>query len=149
MNKKIVVMILFVFCLIATILISVFGKLPEDASRTPVESIEFIDPTTEDGKCKLTSDGDKLIEVIFGTTEYQLNYKINPDFATEQDVKFVIVNGADYATVSDTGLVTFEKEYSITVKIYSNFFDNKTDEVIIEFVGEKIEVIDPTIDPFA
>ena len=149
MNKKIVVLILFIFCLIATILISVYGKVPEDSSRTPVESIEFIDPTTDDGECKLNSSGEKIIEIETGTTEYQLNYKINPDYATEQNVTFVIINGAEFATISETGLITFTSEYSITVRIYSNFYDNKTDVVIIDFVGEKGEVIDPTDNPFA
>ena len=149
MNKKIVVLFLFIFCLIATILISVYGKMPEDSSRTPVQSIEFIDPETEDGECKLTSDGNKIIEIETGTTEYQLNYRINPDYATEQTVTFVIINGAEFATISETGLITFTSEYSITVRIYSNFYDNKTDVVIIDFVGEKIEVIDPGKNPFA
>ena len=149
MNKKIVVLFLFIFCLVATILISVYGKMPEDSSRTPVESIEFVDPTTDDGECKLTSDGNKIIEIETGTTEYQLNYRINPDYATEKNVTFVIINGAEFATISETGLITFTSEYSITIRIYSNFYDNKTDVVIIDFVGEKIEIIDPDKNPFA
>jgi hypothetical protein len=149
MNKKVVAMLLVVFCIIATIVISVFGKLPEDSYRTAVESIEFIDPTQEDDKCKLNSDGDKIIEIPVGTKEYQINYIINPSDATELDVTFVIINGAEYAEISKEGLITFTKEYSITVKIYSNFFDNKTDEVIILFGGDNVSIIPPDGNPFA
>ena len=142
-------MLLVVFCVIATIVISVFGKLPEDSYRTAVETIEFIDPTQEDDKCKLNSEGDKVIEIPVGTKEYKLNYIINPSDATELDVTFLIITGSEYAEVNDEGLITFNKEYSITVKIYSNFYDNKTDEVIILFGGENVEVIPPDGDIFA
>ena len=149
MNKKVVVMLLAVFCIIATIVMSVFGKLPEDAYRTPVQYIEFVDPTQEDGKCKVNSDEEKIIEIPFGTTEYQLNYFINPTDATELNVTFSIINGAEYAEVSQEGLITFNQEYSITVRIYSNFYDNKMDDVIILFGGDNVSVIPPDENPFA
>lgn len=149
MNKKVVVMILVVFCILATIIISVFGKMPEDSYRTAVESIEFIDPSKPDGKCDLNSDGEKLIYIEKGTKEYQLNYIINPTDATEQNVSFVIINGAEYSSVSEDGIVTFEKEYAVTIKIYSNFFDNETDIVIIDFGGGNTSIVPPTEDPFA
>ena len=148
MNKKVVVLLLAVFCIIATIVMSVFGKVPEDTYRTAVETIEFVDPTQEDDKCKVNSEGEKVIEIPMGTTEYQLKYVINPSDATELDVTFVIINGAEFAQVSEEGLVTFNKEYSITVKIYSNFYDNKTDEVIIVFGGDNVSVIPPGHNPF-
>lgn len=148
MNKKIVVMLLVVFCIIATILISVFGKVPEDSSRTPVESIEFIDPAKSDGKCMLNSDGEKIIYIEKGTSEYQLCYVINPNEASEKEVKFVIINGAEYATLTEEGLLVFEKEYSVTIKIYSNFYDNKTDTVIVDFGGGTTSVIPTEDNPF-
>lgn len=149
MNKKIVVLILAVFCIIATIVMSVFGKVPEDSSRTPVESIEFIDPTKEEGKCDLNSDGEKIIYLEKGTLEYKVNYVINPNNATETEVYFEIINGKEYASIDESGLVVFEKEYAITIKIWSNYFDNQTDTVILEFGGGNTSIIPPDVDPFA
>lgn len=149
MNKKIVILILAIFCIIATIVMSVFGKIPEDTTRNAVESIEFVDPTKADGKCELNEDGEKIIYIERGTTEYQINYIINPTDASELDVYFEIINGKQYASINETGFIVFEKEYTITVKIWSNYYDNKTDTVIIEFGGEITSVIPPTVDPFA
>lgn len=149
MNKKIVVLILVIFCILATIVMSIFGKVPEDSSRTPVESIEFIDPTKTNNKCEINEDGDKIIYIEKGTVEYQVNYIINPSNASELTVYFEIINGKEYASINETGLITFEKEYTVTVKIWSNYYDNKTDTVIIEFGGDNISIIPPTVDPFA
>lgn len=137
MNKKTVSLILIVCCLLLIIVVSVLGKVPDDESRTPVESIEFIDSRNPDGLCKVNDEDKKIIELEVGTTEYQLEYRINPTTATEQEVYFFIMGDDSIATVSEAGLVTFNKEASITVKIVSNYTDNKIDFVIIDFVGNK------------
>ena len=148
MNKKIIVLILIVFCLASTIVISIFGKVPEDSGRVAVNAIMFVDHSTEDGLCVENADGYKTINVERGTETYQLEWLINPSQATEQDVTFQIVNGQDYATVSKTGLVTFLMEYPVTVKIYSNMTDFKSDVVIISFVGNQNIIIPDEDDPF-
>ena len=117
------------------IVISIIGKAPDDASRTAVESIEFVDSRNSDGLCKVNDENKKIIELEVGTTTYQLEYVINPTEATEKEVYFFIMGDESIATVDDNGLVTFHKEASITVKIVSNYTDNKTDFVIIDFVG--------------
>ena len=137
MNKKTVSLILVVCCLLLIIVVSLIGKVPDDSSRTPVESIEFVDSRNADGLCKVNDEDKKIIELEVGTKEYQLEYRINPTEATEKEVYFFIMGDNSIATVSDTGLVTFHKEASITVKIVSNYTDNKIDFVIIDFTGNK------------
>ena len=137
MNKKTVSLILFVCCLSLIIIISVLGKAPDSSTKISVDSIEFIDSRNSDGLCKVNDEGKKIIELEVGTTEYQLEYRINPTTATEQEVYFFIMGDDSIATVSEAGLVTFNKEASITVKIVSNYTDNKIDFVIIDFIGNK------------
>lgn len=147
MNKKTVSLILALCCLLLIIVISVLGKVPDSSSKVSVESIEFVDSRNEDGKCMVNDEGKKIIKIERGTTTYQLEYVINPQEATEKDVHFYIMGDASIATVDETGLITFYKERAITVKIVSNFTDNKTDFVIIEFSGNISS--DITENPFA
>lgn len=147
MNKKTVSLILAVCCLSLIIIVSVLGKAPESSSKVSVESIEFVDSRNEDGLCKVNDENKKIISIPYGTETYQLEYVINPTEATEKDVYFFIMGDDSIATVDEYGLITFHKETSITVKIVSNYTDNKTDFVIIEFTGTQSE--DVTDNPFA
>jgi hypothetical protein len=88
MNKKIIVLLLVVFCLASTIIISVFGKLPEDSSIISVNAIMFVDTSKEDGMCEVNEEGYKVISLEKGTVEYQLEWLINPSEATDQSVSF-------------------------------------------------------------
>lgn len=151
MNKKIIILILAVFCIISTILVSVFGKVPEDNTRIAVESISFIDPTQKDNQCQLNENGTKIIYIERGTTQYQLHYVINPTDASEQEVYFELYSNSDVteiATVSETGLITFYHEATVTVQIFSNTYDFKKDIVIIEFKGPGHTVVPDDDDPF-
>lgn len=143
MNKKIVTLLLVIFSMIAAVIVSVFGKVPEDTTRVAVESISFIDPSKEDGQCAVNNDGEKVILIPRGTTTYQLEYIINPHDATELDVTFMIVSDEEHAEVSETGLLTFINEYIIRVRIYSNPLDFKFDTVLIDFSGDSDTIIDP------
>ena len=147
MNKKTVSLILIVCCLSLIILVSVLGKVPDSSSKVSVESIQFVDSRNEDGLCKVNDEDKKIIEIPRGTETFQLEYVINPTEATEKDVYFYIMGDSSFATIDENGLITFHKETSITVKIVSNFTDNKTDFVIIEFTGSIGE--DITDNPFA
>lgn len=148
MNKKIIVLLITVFSIIFVIAVSVFGKVPELDSRVPVQSIMFVDSSTEDGFCEVTEDGIKIIYLSRGTKEYQLEYLINPADATEQDVSFQILSGQEFASVTEDGLLTFSQEVPITVKIYSNLLDFKSDIVVIEFKGNTSTIIPDEEDPF-
>lgn len=148
MNKKIVFLLVAVFSILFVIIVSVFGKVPDNGSRVPVQSIIFVDNSTDDGFCKTNDNGEKIIYIQRGTAEYQLEYLINPEAASEKEVTFQIISGGDNASVDENGLITFNYEATITVKIYSNMIDFKSDIVIIEFKGNNSSVIPGEDDPF-
>ena len=135
MNKKIVTLIAAITCCLIILLVSILGAVPEETYRTAVESIEFTDASKVDGVCELTENDEKIIGIERGTTQYQLTYIINPTEATEKEVYFFLMCDESVATVTETGLITFFKEVTITAKIVSNYNDFKIDYVIIEFRG--------------
>ncbi len=137
MNKKIVALFLFVFCIIATVVIGIFGKIPDPASRIAVEEIAFIDRgrPSYNFAPEVNDDQEKLIKIQRGNATYQLEWQILPSNATDQSVRFIILSGAAYSSISTTGLITFHAEQSITIRILSNIRDDKSDIVIIEFIG--------------
>ena len=125
MSKKVVTMIAALFCCLIVVVSSLLGTLPDEEYRTPIESIEFIDPTKPDGVCEVGSNGRKIIKIEFGTKEYQLQYRINPSDATDQSVLFYINCDEDVATVNEAGLITFYKEISVTVRIFNTAMNRK------------------------
>jgi|GEM_PF-1437158 len=137
MNKKIVALFLFVFCVIAVVAIGVFGKVPDPASIIRVERIYFIDPSRpEHGfECELNEDGEKVIYIQRGNKTHQLYWRIEPENATDKSVSFVKMANGEFFEISSDGLITFKQEVSITVRIQSNIKDSKTDIVNIEFIG--------------
>ncbi|NLD26455.1 MAG: hypothetical protein GX661_03755 [Acholeplasmataceae bacterium] len=128
MNKKIVALFLFVFCIIAIVAIGVFGKIPDPPSSIAVEVISFKNYEYND-------DGEKIIYIQRGKSTYQLEWEINPQDATDQTVSFVILSNETFVEINKEGLITFFQEVPITVKIQSNEKDKKEDTVIIEFIG--------------
>lgn len=137
MNKKIVAFFLLIFCVIATVIIGVFGKVPDPASRIGVETIAFIDRgrPSENFEPERNIDNGKIIRIERGNDQYQLEWRILPSDATNQQVSFLILSGAAYSSVSPTGLITFLQEHSVTIRIQSNLQDNKSDTITVEFIG--------------
>jgi len=146
MNKKIITIILIVFCVASTIAISVWGSIPYGTNIIRVESIEIINPEKEDLKCDVNDDGEKIIELIRGTKTYQIEYQFNPTEPTDRTVYFDIISGKEYATIDDKGFITFNEEQIVTVRLYSNLDDGKHDIVLIMFKGNTGSNI--TDDPF-
>lgn len=138
MNKKIVALFLFVFCVVAVVAIGVFGKVPDPASIIRVEKIYFIDPSRpeNDFECEVNEDGEKVIKIQRGNETYQLHWRIEPENATDKKVSFVKVANGDFFEIDANGLITFKEEVSVTVKIQSNLKDLKSDTVNIEFIGK-------------
>ena len=67
MNKKIIILITVLFCLMSTILVSLIGKVPEDDSVVRVNAIMFVDNSTDDGLCEENEEGYKIIHIEKGT----------------------------------------------------------------------------------
>ena len=149
MNKKIVTLITAIFCCFIIVLVSLIGAISEDEYIIKVETIEFTDLTQIDGKCQLTEDGDKIIYIPYGTTEYQLTYIVNPSDATDLELKFTLQGvSEDLVSIdSKTGLITFHKEVAaVTAKINNINENGQWDFVTIEFGGYKdnVETKEPT-----
>ena len=137
MNKKIVALFLFVFCVIAVVAIGVFGKVPDPASIIRVEEIYFIDPSRpeHDFECELNDDGEQVIYIQRGNKTHQLYWQTKPEKATDQSGRSVKMANGGFFEVDDNGLITFTEEASMTIKIQSNIKDLKSDIVNIEFIG--------------
>ena len=107
MNKKLIVLILFVFLVLSVVFISLFGQQPKIEDST-VTDIYFVDENNE--KISLLEIDTKNVEAnedgLYVIT-IQLNYVVVPDDAANKNVifKFVDEETNNIATVSDTGLL--------------------------------------------
>lgn len=125
MNKKLIVLILFIFLLLSTVVISIFGKKP-DPPVVHVEEIVFV--AGEGDKTEVNEEG--LFVVIINIDEleetqgkyvikYQLNYILNPENAANKIVRFNVENPdqKDLVTFTSTGLVTIELSSKVSTDI--------------------------------
>ena len=121
MNKKLIVLILTVFMLLTTVIISIFGKQP-DPPVVHVETIEFYALETED--FEYTEEGILVVKIDIQALkksgdkyiiEYQLNYNIGPEDAANKMLHFNVEN-ADYKKLVDitsTGLMTISLDEKV------------------------------------
>lgn len=131
MNKKIIFLFLFICCILSTIAISVWGKVPESDGTIKVSQVEILDPTKEDQKCEINDEGNKIIIIKAKegeTLQYQLLAIVHPEDATDQKLIYTIRGSG--ATIDENGLITFTTLNSIRVLVRSN--NGQNDEVIIE-----------------
>lgn len=145
MNKKIVTIFLVIFCLLSTLVVGIWGKVPDSSTRIAVESITILDPTKDNQECAINDNGDKVILLEKGTLTYQIVYSISPEEPTDKSVFFSIISGKDNATIDESGLITFiEKNgntFGVTIEISSNLDDGKKDTVIIDFKGSGSQIM--------
>ena len=115
MKKSVIVLIAIIY--VAAIgLVSFYGlKFKVFEEVVPVESIELLNTGLNTDK-----NGEPFV-VIYpdsqGRRQYQLEYRVHPDNATDTKVSFAIDSPANAATVSETGLVVFEKSGSAKIFI--------------------------------
>lgn len=114
MNKKSLVLVIIVECVLAILLISFFGKAIESLyEKTLCTDIYFVD---DDGN-RLENDTLLRIDISDSKRDYQLKYVIEPSNASEKKVEFSATPN-EYVFIDKYGNVTFLKEYvdiSITV----------------------------------
>ena len=113
MNKKLIVLILFVFLLISTVLISLLGKKPDPDKVRANEIVIY--PNNGDNFSFI----DNQLIVVIDITDlektndkyvinYQINCEVKPDNAVNKNVIYNLYNVElkDYVTITPTGLVT-------------------------------------------
>ena len=114
MNKKSLVLVIIVECVLAILLISFFGKAIESLNeKTLCSDIYFVD----DYGNRLENDALLRIDISDSKTDYQLKYVIEPTAASDKKVEFSATPN-EYVIIDKYGKVTFLKEYvdvSITI----------------------------------
>lgn len=114
MNKKTLILVVLVECILAILLISIFGKAIESLyQKTLCTEIYFVDENGE----RIEEDALIVVDISDSNLDYQLNWVIKPDDATVKDVKFT-ASPSKYALIDKHGKLTFLQEnVSITVVI--------------------------------
>ena len=127
MSKKIVFIIVLIECILAVLLIGVFGGAIFSAiNKKPVTDLYF---TYQDGT--KIEDGITLeVELSDSVRDVQLYWAVLPDDASEQKVSFTC-SKPDAAVVNDAGVVTFFVDVSVTITVQSLDGSNKTDVIVI------------------
>ena len=169
MNKKLIVLILFIFLLLSVVVISLLGKKPEPPIQH-ASNIEFFVETLEpvfDEETKVIYDADVdqetgVITVNINVTNlekingyyvltYQLQYNIYPEASIDKRVLINTLHSSDseYITISEEGLVTicfaestFEKQFEIVIKSLDYAASSGAqDKIILNIIREKNEFI--------
>ena len=158
MNKKLIVLILFIFLLLSIVLISLLGKKPDppiqhasniDFVFESEENVQFDD--TVDRNCYVVTLDVTDLEKTDGyyVVIYQLKYIVYPETSVDKRVQINLLHSADeeYVTISEDGLVTikftnpgFEKSIEIVIKSLDiSASSGAQDKVILNIVREKVE----------
>ena len=123
MNKKIVVIVVIVECILAILLVSLLGAAIENAHKaTKCTDVYF---TNEDYE-KLRDD----YVIIVDTSKsigYQLYYVVSPDNTTDKSVIFE--SSSPDVDVSPTGYVTFIEDVPVTITVTAADGSNRSDTI--------------------
>ena len=130
MKKSVIVLIAIIY--VAAIgLVSFYGlKFKVFEEIIPVESVELLNTGL-----KVNDKGETYVVIRpdeKGRRQYQLEYRVRPDNATDTKVRFEISSASGTATVSETGLVVFEK--TDTAKVFIIAADGSNAEVAITII---------------
>lgn len=127
MNKKVVVLAVFLECILAVLLVSFFGKMIEDLRDSILcEEICFTYETGEK-----IEDG-TLLKVSLSPTKrsYQLHWTIDPSNASNKEVEF-ISSKPEYVVIDETGLVTFFVDVDVIVTVRTLDGSGRTDSITL------------------
>lgn len=126
MNKKIVVIVVIVECILAVLMVSLMGAAIENARKeTKCTEIYFTNSDYE----KLRDDYSIIVD-LSQSIGYQLYYVISPDNTTDKSVIFES-NKPDQVIVSPTGYVTFIDEVQVTITITAADGSNRSDSITL------------------
>jgi hypothetical protein len=113
MNKKIVVIVVIVECVLAILMVSLLGAAIENAHKAvKCTEIYFVD---KDGN-KLGNDAVIYVELKSTQRGYQLEYVIEPDNTADKTVQFES-SEPDKVSVTSTGYVDFYEDVQVTITV--------------------------------
>ncbi|MBR2303481.1 MAG: hypothetical protein IKA42_06745 [Clostridia bacterium] len=113
MNKKTIIMLTAIICVVSIILVSIFGQVPNFQTNVLVKTISiegYLDKNGNIIPCEKNNAGEDIIwldKIEAGETSIVLKWKINPNNASNPDVYFSTGIDDDSIVVSDQGIVTF------------------------------------------
>ena len=126
MNRKVVIIVVLVECILAVLLISFFGQaIFNNIRNVPANEVYFVN---QDG-VKIEEEAIE-VELSDSKLSYQLYWKIEPEKVTDKSVEF-ISSKPDFVTVSKTGLVTFYVETDVSITIRTLDGSNKSDTIVL------------------
>lgn len=124
MNKKIVVIVVIVECILAVLLISLFGKAIENyRKQTLCQDIYFTD---ENGD-KIADDVILTVEITDSNSSTQLYWTIITEKTAEKSVEFK--SSSPSVLVDNTGKVTFLDLVSVEITVYATDGSEKFDSI--------------------
>ena len=156
MNKKIVIMLAALMCVVSVILVSIYGQVPDFQTNILVSDIVvegYIDKEGNLIPCEENTKGEKFIfieDIEPGETTIVLKWTINPENASNPDVSFKVNVEDGSVVVSQQGIVTFYTADITKVSVVILPNDGGTDGVkitIMKPVDEEEEVVKPGVLP--
>lgn len=123
MNKKIVILVVVLECVLAVLLIGVIGKAIENYNKeVACQAVYF---TNADGEIY---ENGALIEVERPDRGFQLYYKLDPENTSDKSVTFTS-SKPDDVEVSESGYVNFFEDTDVTITISTK--NGKTATIIL------------------
>ena len=156
MNKKIVIMLVAIICVVSVILVSLFGQVPNFQTNVLVREITiegYLDANGNVVACKENTKGEKFVElenIEAGETSVILKWKVGPDNATDPDVSFKLSVEDGSVVVSSQGIVTFYSSEISKVIVYILPKDGgpaSAKVTIMKKIDEEAEVVAPGLLP--
>lgn len=126
MNKKIVVIVVIVECILAVLLISFFGKAIENyRKQTLCQDIYF----TDENGVKIEDDVVLTVEITDSNSSTQLYWKIITEKTAEKSVELKSSN--PLVLVDNTGKVTFLDLVTVVITVYATDGSEKSDSITL------------------
>ncbi len=128
MNKKIVFIIVLVECVLAVLLISVFGLAIFGTNKTKMITDLYF--TYQDGT-KIEDEVEYIqVELTDSVRDYQLYWVVAPEDASNQKVSFSC-DRPDSVIVSESGLVTFIDDIDVRITVTTLDGSYITDTIVL------------------
>ena len=109
MNKKIIVIVVLLECVLAILLVSFLGKAIETYfNEVSAREVCFLD---EKG---VPLEDDAIIEVERMDLGYQLEWRINPEKTSDKTITFAS-SKPDVVTVDESGYVSFDIDTDVSI----------------------------------
>ena len=125
--KKSVIILIGVIYVASIALVTFFGL----KHNTFFNDVAVSNITIVNEGIKYTRDGQKYIVIPIGDNTFQIEYTVSPDDAVNKNVTFIYDEQSTIATVDENGLVTFNKNGSITVYVTASDGNGASDKIEI------------------